>query len=58
MAKEAWNRQHGRSTILGKRNGFRLDLNESREGFCQRGRGRLFHVDGPKTENAQEPTVC
>ena len=31
---------------------FRLDLNESREGFCRRGRGRSFHVDGPKTEGA------
>ena len=36
---------------------FRLDLNESREGFCQRRRGRLFHDDGPKTEKAREPTV-
>ena len=36
---------------------FRLDLNESREGFCQRGRGMSFHVDGPKTEKAQEPKV-
>ena len=26
-------------------------MNESREGFCRRGRGRSFHVDGPKTEN-------
>ena len=42
---------------LGKRNVFRLDLNESREGFCRRGRGRAFHVDGPKTEKAREPTV-
>ena len=33
---------------------FRLHLNESREGFCQRGRGRSFHVDGPKTEKAVE----
>ena len=23
---------------------FRLDLNESKEGFCQRGKGRSFHV--------------
>jgi len=39
------------STILGKEiDVFRLDLNESREGFCWRGRGRSFHVDGPKTE--------
>ena len=42
---------------FGKRNVFRLDLNESREGFCQRGRGRSFHVDGPKTEKAKEPTA-
>ena len=42
---------------FGKRNVFRLDLNESREGFCRRGRGRLFHVDGPKTEKVREPTV-
>ena len=27
---------------------FRLDLNESREGFCRRGRERSFHIDGPK----------
>ena len=40
-----------------KRNVFRLDLNESREGFCRRGRGRTFHVEGPKTEKAREPTV-
>ena len=39
---------------LGKRNVFRLDLNESRKGFCQRGRGRSFHVDGPRTEKGQE----
>ena len=42
---------------LGKRNVFRLDLNESREGLCRRGRGRSFHVDGPKTEKAREPAV-
>ena len=42
---------------FGKRKVFRLDLNESREGFCRRGRGRSFHIDGPKTENEQEPTV-
>ena len=40
-----------------KRKVFRLDLNESREGFCRRGRGRSFHVDGPKIEKALEPTV-
>ena len=32
-----------------KINVFRLHLNDSREGFSQRGRGRSFHVDGPKT---------
>ena len=42
---------------FGKRHVFRLHLHESREGFCQRGRGRSFHVDGPKTEKAREPTV-
>ena len=41
---------------LGKRNVFRLYVNESREGFYRRGRGRSFHVDGPKTEKAREPT--
>ena len=40
-----------------KTNVFRLDLNESREGFCRRGRGRSFSVDGPKTEKAPGPTV-
>ena len=39
---------------MGKRNVFKLDLNESREGFCRRGRGRSFHVDGSKTEKARE----
>ena len=42
---------------FGKRNVFRLDLKESREVFCQRGRRRSFHVDGPKTEKVREPTV-
>ena len=32
-------------------------MNESREGFCRRGRGRSFHVDGPKSEKAREPAV-
>ena len=41
---------------FGKINVFRFDLNESREGFCQRGRGRSFYVDAPKTEKVQEPT--
>jgi len=34
-----------------------LHLNESREGFCGKGRGRSFHVDGLKTEKVQEPAV-
>ena len=42
---------------FGKRNVFRLDLDECREGFCWRGRGRSFHVDGLKTGKAREPTV-
>ena len=33
-----------------------LDLRESREGFRQRGKGRSFHVEGPKTEKVWEPT--
>ena len=37
---------------FGKRNVFRLDLNESRKAFCQKVRGRSFHVDGQKTEKA------
>ena len=39
MTTAARNRKHGRSTVLGKINVFRLHLNESREGFCRRGRG-------------------
>ena len=49
MDKDALNGKHGRSRIL--------DLNESREGFCRRGRGRSVHVDGPETEKAPEPTA-
>ena len=44
-------------SCFGKRNVLRLDVKESREGFCRRGRGRSFHVEGPKTEKAREPTV-
>ena len=33
---------------FGKRNVFRLDLNESREGFCRRKRGSSFHVENRK----------
>jgi len=40
-----------------EKNVLSFDLKESREGFCQRGKGRSFHVKGPKTEKAQEPTV-
>ena len=42
---------------FGKANSFRLDFNESREGFCQRGRGRSLYVDRPKTKKVQGPTV-
>ena len=48
--------KNGRSTILGEKSS-RLDLNESREGFCRRGRGRSFLVDGVKQKKAREPTV-
>ena len=41
---------------FGKINIFRLNLNESREGFCRRGRESSFHVVGLKTKKAQEPT--
>ena len=30
---------------------------ESRESFSRRKRGRLFHVEGLKTEKVREPTV-
>ena len=42
---------------FGKRNVLRLDVKESREGFCRRGSGRSFHVEKPKTEKVREPTV-
>ena len=32
----------------------RLHLNESREGFCRKGRGRSFYVDGPKAERENQ----
>ena len=51
-----WIKMHGTENLAGlqfwEKNVFRLDLNESREGFCWRGRGRSFHVDGLKTEKA------
>ena len=40
----------------GKIKVLRLDLKESGEGFRRTGRGS-FHVEGPKTEKSQEPTV-
>ena len=36
----------------------RFDLKELKEGFCQRGRGRSFHVDGLKTEKALKEGFC
>ena len=33
---------------FGKRKVLRFDLNEPREGSCQRGRGRSFHAEGPR----------
>ena len=57
MNKDARNKKTWQVYSFRKSNVFRLDLNESREGFYRRGRGRSFHVDGPKTEKAREPTV-
>ena len=37
MKSAPWNRKHGRSTVS-EMNVFRLQLNESREGFCWKGR--------------------
>ena len=45
--------KHGRSTARQKER-LRLDLNESREGFCRRGRGKSFHAEVQKTEKARE----
>ena len=39
-----------------KRNVLRLDLKRGLISFRER-KGQSFHVEGPKTENAQEPTV-
>ena len=52
-----WGEEGTVSTGLRKEMFLDYILNESREAFCRRGRGRLFHVDGPKTEKALEPTV-
>ena len=48
-------RNHGRPTV-GKIHFWRLDINESRDGFLRRG-GSFHNTQGPKTEEAQEPTV-
>ena len=48
MKTAARNRKHSRSIVLERKKVFRLHLNESREGFCRRGRGRSFRVEGPK----------
>ena len=53
MDKDTRSRKIWQVYNFGKRNIFRLDLNESREGFCRRGRGRSFHVDGLKTEKVR-----
>ena len=42
---------------FGKRNALKFDLKESGERFSRRARGRSFHVEGPNTEKAREPTV-
>jgi len=44
--------KHDRSIVLENK----VPL-EPRVGFCRRGRGRVFHVQGTKTEKAREPTV-
>ena len=54
MKTAARNGKYGRSIILGKCKSLRVDLNESREGFCQRGRGRSGWVQQvPKTSGFQ-----
>ena len=46
------------SNVLQKKKCFEVEFEGvSREGFFQRGRGRSFHVDGPKAEKARELTV-
>ena len=56
MPTAARNGKHGRSIVL-EISVLRLHLNESSEGFRQRGRGRSFHADGPKTKKVREPSV-
>ena len=49
--------KHSRSTeCFEKGNVLRFDLKGVQKGFGQRGRGRSFHVEGPETEKAREPT--
>ena len=50
------NGKPGRPIVLGRQKSW-FDLKELKVGFCQRGRGRSFHVEGPKTEKAREPAV-
>ena len=52
MKTAARNGKHGR---FGKRNVLRLDVNESRKGFCRRGRGRSFPVAGRQRRGNQHP---
>ena len=47
----------GVSIVFVEKKFFRLDLKGSRESFFWRGRGRAFHVEGLKTEKAQESKV-
>ena len=45
------NRKHSRSTVLGKKNGLRLHISESREGpVGEEGDLRPWNVDGTKTK--------
>ena len=53
-ARKTWQLRH---IVLKKRNVLRLHLNESKDYFFRRARGRSFHVEGPKMEMAREPTV-
>ena len=44
----AWNGKYGRSVVLEKE--MRFDVKEPIESLCRGGRGRSFHVVGPKTK--------
>ena len=53
---DGWRHQHGTENMAGLKfweKKCMLHLNESREGFCRRGRGRSFHIDGLNTEKAR-----